>query len=308
MAQTLEFRGIMPNLAVSHLIALQGQDGGWGPYPGDPSRTEATALAALALQRAGEPAAGRAFDWLRAAQLDSGAWPIAPVLAEPGWVTSLAVFALSFDEPAGRSATNGARWLLAEEGSGATWWVNLLFRLFPQRKAVELDTDLTGWPWATGTFSWVEPTSYAMIALKRLRGHVRDARLEERLDEGDRLLVDRACVGGGWNYGNPRVLGEELWPYPDTTAAALLALADRGELPPVAAGLGVVPAMLEENESILALSLCGLAFGTHGVDRTGVIERLEGRIEEWSSGEVRALAWAALALDERSDVLGLSNG
>ena len=41
------------------------------------------------------------------------------------------------------------------------------------------------------------------------------------------LIYDRMCESGGWNYGNSQVLGETLWPYPDVTAIALIALRDR---------------------------------------------------------------------------------
>ena len=302
----------MPNLAVGLLTELQHEDGGWGPYPGSASRTEATALAALALGRSAEDgadaAARRGHRWLRDTQLESGAWPLARGFDEPSWSTSMAVLALSFDASAEEGALRGADWLLDEESGGPSWWVRLLVRMFPERQAVELDAELTGWPWATGTFSWVEPTSYALIALKRLRNRLRDRRMQDRLGQGDRLLVDRACAGGGWNYGNPRVLGEELWPFPDTTAVALLALADRPDLPEVGAGLSVVPSLLEENDSILALSLGALALGAHGRERSSVVARLGERLAGWTHGETRALAWAALALNERPDVMELSRG
>jgi hypothetical protein len=41
------------------------------------------------------------------------------------------------------------------------------------------------------------------------------------------MLRDRACPQGGWNAGNGIVLGAALAPHIDSTAIALLALADR---------------------------------------------------------------------------------
>jgi hypothetical protein len=82
------------------------------------------------------------------------------------------------------------------------------------------DARLVGWPWVEGTHSWVEPTSMAVLALRRQgladRGHVVD---------GVRLLEDRAIDTGGWNYGNKEVLGATLRPRPMSTGIALLALA-----------------------------------------------------------------------------------
>ena len=87
--------------------------------------------------------------------------------------------------------------------------------------------DLVGWPWVNGTFSWVEPTAYAVMALKRLRRQLPPDATRDRIDEAEELFADRACSDGGWNYGNTRVFDEDLWSYPDTTALVLLALADR---------------------------------------------------------------------------------
>ena len=51
--------------------------------------------------------------------------------------------------------------------------------------------------------------------------------MSKELGRGEMLVYDRMCENGGWNYGNSKVLGEALWPYPDVTAVALIALQDR---------------------------------------------------------------------------------
>src|SRR5258706_177994 len=80
---------------------------------------------------------------------------------------------------------------------------------------------------ATLEFSWVEPTAYALIALKKLRPVQGDGRSDRSIAEAERMLYDRACAEGGWNYGNSTAYGVELPPYLETTALALLALQDR---------------------------------------------------------------------------------
>jgi len=37
----------------------------------------------------------------------------------------------------------------------------------PQSPALRQDDRLQGWPWTQGTFSWVEPTAWALLALRR---------------------------------------------------------------------------------------------------------------------------------------------
>jgi prenyltransferase beta subunit len=67
------------NWAIEHLLSTQNSDGGWGAHPGGPSRTETTALAALAIGRTRETAGvsnvTSGLDWLRTRQQSSGASP-----------------------------------------------------------------------------------------------------------------------------------------------------------------------------------------------------------------------------------------
>ena len=74
--------GIQPQAAqkraycVKTLAQGQNQDGGWGPHSASPSEVFDTALAILALARAGLPAAvERGRDFLVRSQLESGGWP-----------------------------------------------------------------------------------------------------------------------------------------------------------------------------------------------------------------------------------------
>ena len=90
------------------------------------------------------------------------------------------------------------------------------------------DSTLQGWSWVDATFSWVEPTSWGLLALhKAQRTGLSVAGEDARIAEAERLLVDRCCRAGGWNYGNPSVMGKDLRPYVPTTALALLALQAR---------------------------------------------------------------------------------
>ena len=66
--------------------------------------------------------------------------------------------------------------------------------------------------------------SSALIALKSLRPDLPDAPTRSRIEEGERLILDRVCKGGGWNYGNRTVLGSDLPPNAVTTSVSLIAL------------------------------------------------------------------------------------
>jgi hypothetical protein len=288
------------NWAIEYLLETQNGDGGWAAYPEGPSRTEPSALAVTALGLTPETAGGAGVTaglaWLQTRQAASGGWPAMEGQPADSWMTSLATLAVSHLEPNGEAARRGADWVLRQEGQTVSWWVKLLARLRPQIKTVELDLDLIGWPWTEGTFSWIEPTAYALLALKRLRPLLPAGTAAERIDLGERMIIDRACRGGGWNYGNSVVLGEELWPYPDTTALALLALQGRPAAE-IETGLTALSRMLEENRSLLAASLATLCFRAYGRSAETLRAELAARAgPETAMFETRPIALAALAL------------
>ena len=158
------------------------RDGGWGASAGRQSTTEATALSALALRAVPTEDTGadlaRAFEWLIARQGRDGGWPVSDTVPGSSWMSSLAVLSLARWaglERAARAAVRGGLWLLRQRGLGTHWLLKVLYRLdlAPRAKAVvELNRDLLGWPWTAGSFSWVEPTAYAITALKILRPHL----------------------------------------------------------------------------------------------------------------------------------------
>lgn len=290
----------------SILLERQGPDGGWGAGRDLPADTESTALALLALSfatRGPQPEVGRkvalARAWLRDLQRTDGAWPHSDAVPIASWMTALASISLARFPEDLSAAEAGARWLLEQEGRRFSWFAKLMIRIFPERKAVELDPDLTGWPWLPDTFSWIEPTSYALIALKTLRPRISGRRTRARIDEAERMIFDRACADGGWNYGNSLVLGEELWAYPDTTALALIALQDvtaPEEQEKIGRALSALDGMVRSNDSLLVRSLAVLALQLYGQDTAGLRAEVAGRMLDDAPEETRVAAFAALAL------------
>jgi uncharacterized protein (DUF362 family) len=123
----------------------------------------------------------------------------------------------------------------------------------------EIDLQLIGWPWGEGNFSWVEPTAWACLALRRA-GHGDHPRIQEGL----RLLLDRALDEGGINYGNRRIFGRTTEPIPGPTALMLLALQGNGEHPCVAAALAYLKKHAETTEDLEHLCWAKLALDTYG--------------------------------------------
>lgn len=217
---------------LSELAKTQNDDGGWGFRAGLRSAVEPTSWALLALCR---PLTDRslphkkeaAVQFLQRAQLEDGAWPAVIGDNTSGWVTSLACLALGAAEGDSRSLKSGLKWLCVTwPGEGGVWW-RVRHRLSRRSRLVDQDHRLRGWGWTPGTSSWVEPTAFALLALRHARGVGSFlARVEGRCDLGGRMLCNRMCPNGGWNCGNPFVYGAAGEPIIGPTCWALLGLGE----------------------------------------------------------------------------------
>ena len=119
------------------------------------------------------------------------------------------------------------------------------------------DTSLRGWPWVEGTHSWLEPTAINLLALEHT-GHG----THPRAIEAGRMLHDRLLPGGGCNYGNTVVFGQELRPHMQPTGMCLLALAGCSERTPrIEASVGYLQRELSDRTTTdsLCYALMGLA-------------------------------------------------
>jgi hypothetical protein len=144
------------------------------------------------------------------------------------------------------------------------------------------DNSLQGWSWVDDTFSWVEPTAAALLALKTCRAKgIVVAGLDKRIRDGEAVLLDRLCVTGGWNYGNSNVFGQQLPAHIPTTAMALLALQDRAGEAFVERSLDYLEEHAVSSASTRALALTTLALKKHGRSTTGV----ENELREWIAGQ-----------------------
>jgi hypothetical protein len=282
--------------AAEVLNAAQHVGGGWGWRPQDIPNTECTALAAMALRN---PFPGSGVSWLRSRQSADGSWPLSDQVPVSSWTGALAVMALAGDAAGDSQALRGATWLLGRESGGFPWLQRLWLRLFVRERVTDQDQGLVGWPWTDGTTAWVEPTAWSLLAVKRLLPHLPRARALERVRQAELMLADRMSIGGGWNYGNKRVMGVELPPYPDTTALALMALHDTPSQEVTGASIRRLRELTAGRNSTLVLALSVLALRLYGEDVTTLRAALLERLDSADlGGDIRSLALALVALDE----------
>jgi hypothetical protein len=211
------------------LLQLHGPEPAWGYRAGGAAAIEPTVLACLGLLATsgaadGVPAVVAACSrWLAKIQGADGALGLSTTQPAPGWTTPLGL--LLWQAGMGHEAPRrrAIEWLLWQRGEQMT-------PADDPDHIVGHDTMLIGWPWVTGTHSWLEPTALAVLALCRagLGTH-------PRVVEGYRLIRDRAIVTGGWNYGNKAAFGHPLRPQPAPTGLALLALVRRDGFTPIVA-------------------------------------------------------------------------
>jgi hypothetical protein len=247
----------------SALVAARNPDGGWPYYPGKTSRLEPTAWALLALHASG------------------GRVSIDPLLAWPrrdAWLLDRSSGAINvgFNGLAAivLQALGAPADILAPLGKAL---VAMKGRKLPASPANRQDNSLQGWAWTDGTFSWVEPTAWGLIALKRL-GRRGEAAAAARIDEAERLLTDRVCQAGGWNFGNADVLGTPLEPYVSSTALGLLAMADRRSIEAVARSFRYLTTHRLSERSAMALGLSRVALGVYGAAADDVGAAID---EQW---------------------------
>jgi len=193
-------------------------DRGWGYRLGAAPAVEPTVLACLSLL-ATEPhppqdrtsrTIAAACGWLASIQASDGSVGVAPGIPQPDWTTAYALLLWSTQKGFESQRRRAVERLLDVEGLA-----------FPKGEdPVGHDTSLVGWPWVAGTHSWLEPTSMAVLALQR-----EGQKSHPRLQEGLKVIRDRALPTGGWNYGNTSAFGNMLRAQPGPTGHALLALA-----------------------------------------------------------------------------------
>ena len=246
--------------ASAYLLQSRGASGAWGYRPGQAPSGEPTLLAVLA----GQPAP---LVWLSEADLS--------------WSRLLLPLALGGRPDAAPLVEEALRHILGHQGTGG-------------ETAGSFDGDLPGWPWVENTLSWVEPTAWAVRSL------VAAGRTDHpRVQGGRALLADRQCSDGGWNAGNPDILGQDLPGYLYLTGLVLTALPPgHPSTEPALAFLAGV----EAHPSDLNLSWAILGRTAHQTDSGALRRQLAARQQADGSfsGRVDRTAVALQALQTSS--------
>jgi hypothetical protein len=268
------------------LDEARNTDGGWGYAAGNASRLEPTIWALAARSRAD----GGLVDLARLRQWPKeGPWlvdvPGTPINYAFNALAALALVAHGDGVAAGDDL---ARALLDVRG-----------RRFSQAAALRQDNSLQAWPWVDGTFSWVEPTSWCLLLVKKCRTRIGPA-AAERIRVGDAMLRDRACSAGGWNYGSSNVYGQELFPYVPTTAIGVLALQDQRTDPVVVRARSWLQEHAGSEPSLTSLALAAIALRVHGLSPGAPAALLATRFGQIAGGGTLGLAMALYALAESS--------
>lgn len=236
--------------------AIEGRGLDGGGFSGNAVgeyRPDATAWAVVALRAAGAspdslyPSRQR----LAVNQAADGSVPIDAGHPDAVWPTALAVLAWHGAAPFADAEARAVKFLL---GSGGVRWEER-----PDEAEMAVDPRMRGWAWVTGTFSWVEPTAVAVMALGAAghSGH-------ERVKEAIAVLRDRQVSAGGWNVGSTRVFRNEHRALPEMTGLALTSLRNQVPREEVAQAIAYVLGVAGKYKTPLALGWCLLGLAAWG--------------------------------------------
>lgn len=286
----------MPPSPLELLVNSASAGGGFGYRPDQPAHLEPSCLAAVAL--AADPAyaatLASAVASLEQHRNADGSYRLGRGRPQAVWPTALVLFTRGvFEHPAAELLPIATKLLSVESKVVRS----------DTSDAGDIDAGLLGWPWAENTFSWVEPTAWACLALRAVgqSGH-------PRVQEGLRLLLDRAFDHGGANYGSRVILGKQTEPIPGPTCVLLLAL-QGVDHPRIDAAKGYLRVVAEKTADLETLAWIKLALACHAADEAtrAALPKLDAKIADSLAFEVQQtnglgagplrLALAAIALN-----------
>ena len=252
---------------------------------------EPTCLALMALRLDQETSVQALLE----AQRSDGGWGAFGDDDEVSGLTGLALLALNTVGMFPGPATRAAGWLIDAKGREASWFWKWKFRTTDTH--VRFDPDKFGWPWQSGTCSWVVPTAFALLALRQSFPCCREGKVACRIRHGVEMLQDRACPKAGWNAGNGVVYGSAMAPHFDATAIALLALRSEPRCKLIDRSLVWLAREVGSCPSPWSLAWSILALDAYDLPVTALQYRLETFAPSEEMYDTATVGVAALALD-----------
>ena len=314
---------LLEQVYLPHLLGSQNADGGWGYGKGGQSGVEPTSWVLLALNEVEELRSrgvekfrsmqlldsspsrllnllNAGMRWLQECQLPDGSWPSFAGQTRGCWATataSLALYALGNSQDC---VARGLEWLSKTWPVEGGLWQRITLKVLRRRKVIRQNESLRGWSWTPGTASWVEPTTYALLAFRHIPKELHPRGAERRRRLAERMLYDRMCPGGGWNSGNPLVYGAAGVPRIGPTVWALLALRDYMDRPENRRSLDWLEQAYPQIQGPGSLALAHLCFEIYNRSAPPLGPALAAlNSNNQFLGNVLAAAWATIALSGR---------
>lgn len=257
------------NRLIHDYLRAQEKDGCFPYHKGSDLAVEPTVWCAIALSEDGALRT-RALKAIKNWQNADGGWSTSYGAGGSDWTSALALLACEQFAPspaADKNYRRGVDYLLDKRAQVYTPAGRVIKFL------LEGSTYASGWAWTPGCYSWVEPTSYAILAL-RSASEAGLTGVDDAIASARKLIGQRQCPNGGWNYGNTFVLGNLVPPFPVTSAQALIALQNNQNSTTVKKGINYLLEAAAKQDSVMTLSWMIMALDAFNLPVTKLLERL----------------------------------
>lgn len=236
-------------------------DGYWPYKPGGDASLETSAWCAIAF-RSRKDIRNESWQYFKQSQNKNGGWSTGLDDGSSDWTTNLVLLSLRvLSEQAPLDAVrqdllnDACRYLLESRSKPYPEYLRWLLQFLKLPATFPAGR---GWPFFPETAMLVEPTSYALMAIRPTKSAATEP-LKSVVSQAQEYLFSRYCQRGGWNYGENVRLTEQLPPYAVSTAQAIIALQDKPQDKRIQTGLNFLTKTARENNTVMALSWSALA-------------------------------------------------